>query len=62
MKISSRITKVDKALTRLTNGQYSDVDIHWVCDSISWLKRFGHIDDKQTKEFTDRAIEILKCN
>ena len=62
MKIASRIAKVDKALTRLASGQYSDVDIHWVCDSISWLNRFGHIDNKQTKEFTDRAIEILKCN
>ena len=62
MKIASRIAKVDKALTRLVNGQYSDVDIHWVCDSISWLSRFGHINDKQTKDFTDRAIEVLKYN
>ena len=59
MKISSRINKVDVALTRLALGQYSDVDIHWVCDSICWLYKYGHITKSEMSSFVNQAIDIF---
>jgi hypothetical protein len=62
MTIKSRITKVNKAIDKLNSGQYCDVDIHWICNSIEWLYRYKHIDCKQKDELVDKVLEYFRVN
>ena len=56
MTIQTRIEKVSTVIDKLIDGQYTGVDIHWVCNSIDWLYRYKHIDSKKKDELVDKVM------
>ena len=60
MTISKRISTVKFTLDRLEAGAYTLYDINWVCNSIDWLYKFGHITEDECHNLCDRTIEIMK--
>ena len=50
-----------ETLDRLEQGKYtSGLDIHWCCDTISWLWKWRKITEEEMNLLCDRAISIMK--
>ena len=60
MTIQNRIAKVEASIDRLLTGRYCDVDIGWVCDSISWLYKYRHNNEELMNMFVDGAIAVME--
>ena len=48
-----------QTLDRLERGMWTQVDIHWCCDTITWLWKWKKITEEEKDILCDRAIEIL---
>ena len=59
MTIAKKIDTVKFTLDRLERGAYTLYDIHWVCDSIAWLYKWGHITKTECHTLCDRAIAVM---
>ena len=56
MTVKNRIAITETAVDKLIDGQYCGYDIHWVCNSITWLYKYKHIDTKKKDELVDKVM------
>lgn len=48
-----------RTLDRLEKSMYTEVDIHWCCDTIGWLWKWKKITEEEMNVLCDRVIAIL---
>lgn len=49
-----------RTLNELEKGMYTDVDIHWCCDTIGWLWKWKKITREEMNVLCERATAILE--
>lgn len=60
-EINKRYSLVLNTLDKLERGMYTGgLDIHWCCDSITWLWKWRKITKEEMESLCDRAIAILE--
>lgn len=52
------ITRIERDLSRIEVGSYSDLTLEQITDRIAWLAKFKYIDSEKCAELADRVIEI----
>lgn len=49
-----------ETLDALERRKYTGLDIHWCCDTITWLWRFRRITKEEKDLLCSRAISLLE--
>ena len=60
--VKKLVQKIERELDALESGTYAPLGIHWCCDKIGWLRKFGYIDDSTTERLVSRTIEVIEMN
>lgn len=59
-KNNKRYELLIETIERLEQGKYTGLDVHWCCDSISWLWKWRKITEEQKDSLCDRMIAIME--
>ena len=60
--VKKQVQKIERELDALESGTYAPLGIHWCCDKIGWLRKFGYINEDLTEKLVNRAIRVLEMN
>lgn len=58
--VQRKVQRIQKCLDNIEVGRYSDLDIHAICDYLSWLAKFNKVPREVWQPMVEQATRIFE--